>query len=119
MDQSNRVLVMPVEEGRVTDGVIDCAQVEDDEVVEESGVSCLKQLIGGFYQVLFQCYGVCFSSKAGVIAAVLKDVKTFPVVGGGRRKAGFNKLYRKGVLHTVAVMLERDQTTHIQWIEGS
>lgn len=51
---------------------------------------------------------ICFfSPKAGVLAAV-------PVEGGRnkdrKREAGFNKLCRKGVLQTVAMLLEWDQS---------
>lgn len=58
------------------------------------------------------------------MAAVLKAVGTVPVVGeemgkARKREAGFNKLCRKGVLQTVAVMLEWKQTTRRQWIKMS
>lgn len=70
-----------------------------------------------------------FLFKAGVMAAVWKDVGTVPVVGEEcmmaemrktrKGKAGFNKLCMKGVLQTVAVMLEWDQTTRRQWTQMS
>ena len=68
----------------MTDGIEGCTQVEEDEDGEESRIRC--------HFLLFQCYGVggnrtgtvhtgyCGIGENGVMAAVLKDVGTVPVV---------------------------------------
>lgn len=57
------------------------------------------------------------------MAAVWKDVGTVPVVGeecmAEMRKTRKGEKDLKGVLQTVAVMLEWDQTTHRQWTQMS